>query len=143
MTASGGSLERGEVADVVPDFPFTFTGFPETGFRIQPPVSVTGALGGRTSDDRQWRESSSEVRSSERELAPRCGATTIELADGFSQDNLNTGTICEQAKNSENHDINSNEASQSQMNNPRPLGPEIENYEFRPRVSPHGRIPSG
>ena len=55
---------------VVPDFPFTFTGFPLTGYRIQPPVKVTGALGGRTPDDRQWRESSSGVRSSERELAP-------------------------------------------------------------------------
>ena len=55
---------------VVPDFPFTFTGFPETGFRIQPPVSVTGALGGRTSDDRQWRESSSEVRLTIKSQAP-------------------------------------------------------------------------
>ena len=31
---------------VVPDFPFTFTGFFETGFRVQPPFRVIGLLGG-------------------------------------------------------------------------------------------------
>ena len=31
---------------VVPDFSFTFTGFFETGFRIQPPERVIGELGG-------------------------------------------------------------------------------------------------
>jgi hypothetical protein len=30
----------------VPDFPFFFTGFPETRFQIMPPVSVISALGG-------------------------------------------------------------------------------------------------